>query len=432
MDSKRNSWILLPFRELRATWRSVRRALFPIEAWEPVVFLFFFSVYGLLGLNALRHSDLLQGAEEGAGSYLGYDNLFHLTTNGGAFDISHPLFNFFHITKWAIVKVVDMAAHTDIRAVFCLSLMNFLVSSGLVLLYRYLKRIVLLPVRRALLLTLLCGGSFTTIVLSFTTETYPFSFFLLILSLLVLSWEYKMRRRYQTYTMTVFALLLGGVTISNAGKPLLASLVGVSSFGLKVRNACLSLMPLLVCVILAFGMYSLKNTLMPTADASPMEATQGLLRYFHHDEQFAHEVINDFWANTFMTTPLSPQFVGQEQVFRPTEYLQGWQYAVPFMLLFLSLASILLHIHKNPYVQMLCLYFLVDLAIHLGLGYGMNEAVLFGGHFLFLIPMLIGWLYRKLPMHVHKTLDITLVVLLLCILTFNSMELNRIWTLISQ
>ena len=113
----------MPFRELRATWRSVRRALFPIEAWEPVVFLFFFSVYGLLGLNVLRHSDLLQGAEDGAGSYLGYDNLFHLTTNGGAFDISHPLFNLFHITKWAIVKVVDMAAHTDIRAVFCLSLM---------------------------------------------------------------------------------------------------------------------------------------------------------------------------------------------------------------------------------------------------------------------------------------------------------------------
>ena len=193
---------------------------------------------------------------------MGYDNLFHLTTNGGAFDISHPLFNFFHITKWAIVKVVDMAAHTDIRAVFCLSLMNFLVCSGLVLLYRYLKRIVLLPVRRALLLTLLCGGSFTTIVLSFTTETYPFSFFLLILSLLVLSWEYKMRRRYQTYTMTVFALLLGGVTISNAGKPLLASLVGVSSFGRKVRNSCISLIPLLVCTIFAFGIYSLKNILM--------------------------------------------------------------------------------------------------------------------------------------------------------------------------
>lgn len=430
MAKRRNTWILLPLREVRATWRSVRRALLPVDGWEPVLFLFFFGIYGILGLNILKHSDLLQDAEGGAGSYLGYDNLFHLTTNGGAFDISHPLFNIFHITKWGIVKIVDMAAHIDIRAVFCLSLMNFLVSSGLVLLYRYLKRIVRLSVRRALLLTFLGGGSFTTIVLSFTTETYPFSFFLLILSLLVLSWEYKMRRRFPAYTLTVFTFLLGGVTISNAGKPLLASLVGVAPWEKKVRDACLSLLPLLVCVCIAFGIYSLKNALMPVVDASPVEATKGLLQYFHHDAQFAHEVINDFWANTFMTTPLSPQFVGQEQVFRPTEYLHGWQYAIPFMLLFLSLASLVLHVQKNPYVQILGLYFIVDLGIHLGLGYGMNEAILFGGHFLFLIPMLIGWLYRKLPIHIYKTLDIVLFVLLLCVLTFNSMELNRLWTLI--
>ena len=417
-------------RMLRASWRSVKHALFPIEVWEPFLFLLFFGIYGLIGLNLLRHTDLIQGTDGGTGSYLGYDNLFHLETNGGVFDIAHPFFNLFHILKWAVVKTVEAAAHNDIRIVFCLCLMSFLVCSGLVLLYRYLKRIVLIPTHRALLLTLLAGGSFTTIVLSFTTETYPFSFFLLIFSLLVLSWEYKMRQRFQTYTLTLFTFLLGGVTISNAGKPLLASLVGRYPLAERIRNLFRSLLPFVAAVAIVFGIYTLKDWAFPGTSDSPAQTTLSQLREFHHDELFAHQLINDFWSNTFMTTPLVRQIIGEEQVFRPTEYLHGWHYAIPFMLFFLSLASLLLNIRKNPYVQMIACYLAVDLIIHLGFGYGMSEGILFGGHFLFLIPALIGWLYRKLPRHIHRTLDITLLILVGCLLTFNSMEFARLWSLI--
>ncbi len=423
--------LFLPFRIIRAAWRSITHALFPVQAWEPILFLVFFYIYGFLGLNVLKHSGILEETDGNAGSYLGYDNLFHLYTNGGALDISHPFFNVFHILKWAVAKCAELVAGVDIRTVFCILLMNLLVSGGLVLLFRYLRRIVLLPLSRALLLTFLAAGSFTTIILSFTTESYPFSFFLLILSLLVLSWEYKMRRSFNTYTLTVFTFLLGGVTISNAGKPLLASLVGILPFREKLRNIFKSLFPFLVCVVVVFVFYSLKSFFDPETETSPAGSALDLLQYFRHDELFAHALINDFWANTFMTTPLSLQFVGHEQVLRPTIYLHGWQYAVPYILLLLCLASVFLNVRKNPYVQILSLYFVIDLFVHVGLGYGMDEAVLFGGHFLFLVPMLIGWLYRKLPKHTYKTLDITLLILLFCIVTFNSMELNRLWSLIS-
>ena len=47
----------------------------------------------------LFHTELIDVPNGGAGSYLGYDNLFHLHTRGGAFDISHPFFGIFHLLK---------------------------------------------------------------------------------------------------------------------------------------------------------------------------------------------------------------------------------------------------------------------------------------------------------------------------------------------
>ena len=70
-------------------------------------------------------------------------------------------------------------------------------------------------------------------------------------------------------------------------------------------------------------------------------------------------------------------------------------------LLFLVTASALLNL-KNKYVQLLLMYLSIDFVIHFIIRYGMNEAILFGGHWMFAVPILLGWLYTRLP-HVPDT-----------------------------
>ncbi len=186
------SCLSILFHALRIEWRETKRTLFPPTWTEAALFLFFFLLYGGIGYQMLFHTALIDVPNGGAGSYLGYDNLFHLHTRGGAFDVSHPFFGIFHLLKTLLIILLTTLFKEKTAGIICLALMNLLITGGLVLIYRYLKQIVRISSRRALLLTGFTGCFFTTIVLSFTTETYPFSFFLLVFSLLMLSREYKL------------------------------------------------------------------------------------------------------------------------------------------------------------------------------------------------------------------------------------------------
>ena len=90
------SCLSILFRALRIEWRETKRTLLPTTPIETGLFLFFFLLYGCIGYRMLFHTELIDVPNGGAGSYLGYDNLFHLHTRGGAFDISHPFFGIFN------------------------------------------------------------------------------------------------------------------------------------------------------------------------------------------------------------------------------------------------------------------------------------------------------------------------------------------------
>lgn len=418
-------------RGLRVLMRQTWRTLFPCSWMESVLFLFFFLLYGLIGYNMLYHSDLIDVQNGGAGSYLGYDNLFHYKTNGGGFDVSHPFFSLFHFVKCLIVTPFEIYFGEKSRGVICLGLMNLLVSGGLVLLYRYLKQIVAVSTKRALLLTLFTGSFFTTVVLSFTTETYPFSFCFLIFSLLMLSREYKLTGCIKGRTILFLTFLCGGVTITNAVKPATAVFLNKAPFLHKIRTGFKVMLPFVACVLLFVGVYTLKFHLFSPDEASPIETTQQLGQYFIHDEAFSKQALVDFWGNTVMSTPLTEQIVGKEVVLRPGEYLHGWQNAVAVFLLVVVAASACLNI-GNRYVQLILMYVGIDLIIHFYVRYGMNEAIIFGGHWMFVIPILLGWLYNKLPVRMYRILDWVITGFLILTVITNSLEFTRLWENLGQ
>lgn len=59
--------------------------------------------------------------------------------------------------------------------------------------------------------------------------------------------------------------------------------------------------------------------------------------------------------------------------------------------------------HKNKLVWMLVITFLFDVLIHCVLKFGLHTSYIYGGHFVFVYPLLMGWLFfsfkeKKLPL----------------------------------
>ena len=48
---------------------------------------------------------------------------------------------------------------------------------------------------------------------------------------------------------------------------------------------------------------------------------------------------------------------------------------------------------KNKFVQILMLSFFVDIIIHCVLKFGLHTSYIYGGHFVFVVPMMLGWLF---------------------------------------
>ena len=416
------------FRALRIELRQVRRTLFPTSFMEVGLFLFFFLVYGFIGYQMLYKTTFIDVPNGGAGSYLGYDNLFHWHTRGGAFDISHPFFSLVHMLKTLLITLFTTLLKEKTGAIICLILVNLLTTGGLVLTYRYLKLIAAISTRRALMLTLFMGSFFTTVVLSFTMETYPLSFFLLIFSLLMLSREYKLTGHIRGRTIFFLSFLCGGVTITNAIKPAMAVFLNKTSLLRMIRTGVKVMVPFIACVLLFFLFYTLKSKVLTPDEPSPVETTLSLNKYFIRDASFSKQALIDFWGNTVMTTPLAEQPVGKEVVLRPTEYLHTWQNGAVVLLLVLVTASACLNI-CNKHVLLILMFLGVDMIIHFFIRYGMNEAVIFGGHWMFAIPLLLGWLYSRLPVRMYRILDWIILIFLLLTVIQNGMEFTRLWEL---
>ena len=87
--------------------------------------------------------------------------------------------------------------------------------------------------------------------------------------------------------------------------------------------------------------------------------------------------------------------------------------------------SILIENLKNKYVQLLLMYLSIDFVIHFIIRYGMNEAILFGGHWMFAVPILLGWLYTRLPVRMYRILDWIIIGFFVLTATINTMEFMR-------
>ncbi|SJM20669.1 DUF6080 domain-containing protein [Porphyromonas gingivalis] len=353
-------------------------------------------LYGALTMH-IASTGLLTPHDGLIGAYLGYDNYYRFETAGGVFDISHPFLNLFYVlNRFGFVTIGGESLALGI----CLTLMTLCTAAGVTATYAYLRRVAGQGRTRSLLVTLLSAGSFTALTLPFTIESYPLSFFLLPLSITVLSVRYKMRGSFGGGTIRWFAFLLGGITLTNVAKPALAFLLEKGTIGSRIRKGAALAGAFSLTVLLVGLLFTYRAAKQGQPENDPRTLA---IRMFDF-RQGADESVAEYFGHPLLISDLAPARRYEETTLRPTPYRRPWSYIVPLLFLSTVVAAPLLR-RREKLVWLLLLYLSVDVGVNVIGGYGMNEAVIFGGHWVFLWPMLLGWIYRSIPRKAYRPMD---------------------------
>ncbi len=333
-------------------------------------------------------------------AYFSFDNRAIVMTGGG-FE-RHPLANYF-FTWIRETALFFSGGKKDVNFRLALSQISALtVSLSVLQIFKYLRNIIGLPLFLNLLLVVFFSLFSTSILLSFTPETYTYTLFFLVLFNYYAALKLKKNEKISMAALTFAGISVGGLTITNIVKVYLPVLFEKDLFKSlkKVGNAVLRILFSFVVFLLLF-LYRMnfdwKNIFNKTNE-----------QY----EKFSKPKVTPIWdiitSWFFGGNMLFPSFV-----IRDYHNKKGFDYKAIFMdvyqsyfsylfvgtVLFLMIWSCAKN-YKNKLVQVLILSFLVDIFIHCVFKFGLHTSYIYGGHFIFVVPLFLGWLlfsYRKSP-----------------------------------
>jgi len=369
------------------------KTVFPATKFETLLFLIFLSIYGALGTYIALNYRIIFDNRIPWDAYFSFDNRAIVMTGGG-FE-RHPLANYFFnwIREFALL-FSDGKKDANFRLVLAWC-SNFAVSLSLIQIYKYLKNIIRLPKNISLLILSFFAFFTTNILLSFTPETYTYTLFFLVLFNYYAALKLKKEAIIPATALALATISIGGLTVTNAVKVFISVLFEKNLFQnwKKFGNAVLRVLLSVVIFVLLF-LYRLDFNYMRFLNKSGEQY-----------DKFSKPKVTPLWDM------ISSWFFGGNMLFpsfviRDYHNKKGFYYKALFMDVYTSVipyvfvAAVLILVFwsyfknfKNKLVQVLMISFLVDIVIHCILKFGLHTSYIYGGHFIFVVPLLIGWLF---------------------------------------
>ena len=372
----------------------------PAELWIWGICLF--VLYALLAAGSLT-SGAQTPIPGQTGSYLGFDNFSRFDAGGGIWDLSHPLFLLTSVFNGRVL--VPLLGRVAAARMLNILLMTLLTAGAHLLLYATLRRMGR-SVTEASALLLPLVFTFIPLVLPFTIETYPYTYFLLSLSLYLILGVNKPSGRAATVT----AWLLGAVTLTNIAKPLSALLLcrPAEKRVQRLRYVLRVAVPFSVLFGALFLFYHYRGQTSGHPENAPWQVAR--------EQTFSFRSYRASNVAHFLLQPIAPaglteQTLGDESVLRPTPYLPGPFYPNVLALcagivLLLSAVWGVAVSRRSLWRNTIAAYFAVDIAVHWIGGYGMSEAIIFGGHWLPLLPLAWALLAERYAVRGTKLLAV--------------------------
>ena len=362
---------------------------------ELLLFTVFLTAYGLLGTAIALNYRIIFDNRIPWDAYFSFDNRAIVMTGGG-FE-RHPLANYFF--NW-IREFAYLFSNGKKDATFRLALAwcsNFAISLSLIQIYKYLKNIIILPKKISLLLLFFFSFFSTPILLSFTPETYTYTLLFLVLFNYYAALKLRKEEKIPATALALAGVVIGGLTVTNIVKVYIPLLFEKDVFRNWRRFGHLFLRGMIsIAVFVLLFLYRLNFKFLNFLNKSGEQY-----------EKFSNPKVTPVWDM------IASWFFGGNMLFssfvtRDYHNKKGFEYKALFMevytsvlpYVFVSLILILvlwsyLKNFKNKFVQILMLSFLVDLVIHCVLKFGLHTSYIYGGHFIFVVPLLLGWLFNR-------------------------------------
>ena len=410
------------------------KTVFTATKFETLLFLIFLSIYGALGTYIALNYRIIFDNRIPWDAYFSFDNRAIVMTGGG-FE-RHPLANYFFnwIREFALL-FSDGKKDANFRLVLAWC-SNFAVSLSLIQIYKYLKNIIRLPKNISLLILSFFAFFTTNILLSFTPETYTYTLFFLVLFNYYAALKLKKEAIIPATALTLATISIGGLTVTNAVKVFISVLFEKNLFQnwKKFGNAVLRVLMSMVIFVLLF-LYRLDFDYMRFLNKSGEQY-----------DKFSKPKVTPLWDMIsswfFGGNILFPSFV-----IRDYHNKKGFYYKALFMDVYTSVipyvfvAAVLILVFwsyfknfKNKLVQVLMISFLVDIVIHCILKFGLHTSYIYGGHFIFVVPLLIGWLfysYKNSP-KMLSFLFVTVCVLFFYLATNNLLRMEEFFVFLEK
>ena len=369
------------------------KTVFPSTKFEVLLFIIFITVYGILGSFIALNYRIIFDDRIPWDAYFSFDNRAIVMTGGG-FE-RHPLANYFFdwIREFAFL-FSDGKKDETFRLVLAWC-SNFAISLSLIQIYKYLKNIIVLPKKISLLIIAFFAFFSTNILLSFTPETYTYTLFFLVLFNYYAALKMRKGEKIPAPALILAGVAVGGLTVTNIVKVYIPLLFEKSIFTQwkKFGNGVLRILASVAVFLLLF------------LNRLDFNFLRFLEKTEEQYEKFSNPKATPVWDM------ITSWFFGGNMLFsgfevRDYHNKKGFEYKALFMdvyeswIPYLFVAAVLILViwssiknFKNKLVLALMISFLVDIVIHCILKFGLHTSYIYGGHFVFVYPLLIGWLF---------------------------------------
>lgn len=401
--------------------KNILNLLLPKDKKEIILFIFLFSFYGFFGFMIAHGTSIQDYSLKQCDLYFSFDAgfIFH---QGKSYQNSiHPLLKLFCVP---IIYILDnitvLVGNYKIKTYILTMLCNSLISMSIIYVYRYLKEIVSLKGYIVYLLIVFYSVFFTNLILSFTTETYTISIFLLSFMVYYYSHCITTNKQVRLLPSLAFTIILGGITITNSIKGIIPILFTKDKLHFIFRKIGIIATVLFIAAIL----YLFLNNI------NLLNEVDTRLKYVSTEQNNTPylEYIASFIGTPIIFSELYTRSVQLEWISYPLQLIevkflnQVWQYIFISVLILLLLISIIRNRH-NKTVLLIASLFSVDILIHIILKYGASEPYIYGGHWIYVIPLLLGWLHSSLGNKWSKAYFILLTMMCIVLLINNTQSL---------
>lgn len=391
------------------------RLIFPSTVSEIMVFAIFLTAYGILGSYIALNYRIIYDERIPWDAYFSFDNRSIVMTGGG-FE-RHPLSNYFfdQVRNFAL-WISNGKKDANFRLALAW-LSNVAVSLAILQIFKYLKNIIRLPLCICLLLTVFTGFFSTSILLSFTPETYTYTFLALCLFNHYAALKLRQNEKIPVVALSLAGIAVGGLTITNIIKIYIPLLFEKKIFWnwKKIGNIILRLaVSFTVFIVLYLNRLN-------------FDVHKILSKTDEQYEKFSKPRTTPLWdmvsswffgGNLLFSSLTSRDYHSNAGFGYKAIFMEVYSCVFPYFFIAATLALVFwswLKNFKNPFAQIIMISFFVDVIIHCVLKFGLHTSYIYGGHFVFIYPLMMGWLfyaYRFSPKILSSLLLCNLLILI--------------------